>query len=43
VSQVGYLRIVDYGLADTLPKPVPIAPRGSRRGERSADGQPSRR
>jgi hypothetical protein len=43
VSQVGYLRIVDYGLADALPKPVPIAPRGSRRGERSADGQPSRR
>jgi len=43
VSRVGYLRIVDYGLADALPKPIPIAPRGGRRGERSADGQQSRR
>src|SRR5712671_2196757 len=39
LSRVGYLRIVDYGLADALPKPVPIVPRGGRRGERSADGQ----
>jgi rod shape-determining protein MreC len=43
LSRVGYLRIVDYGLADALPKPVPIVPRGGRRGERSADGQQSRR
>src|SRR3984893_16965864 len=28
LSRVGYLRIVDYGLADALPKPVPIVPRG---------------
>jgi hypothetical protein len=40
---VEYLRIVDYGLADALPKPVPIAPRGVRRAERSVDGQQSRR
>ena len=31
LSQVGYLRIVDYGLADGLPKPVPPAPRVGRR------------
>jgi rod shape-determining protein MreC len=31
LSQVEYLRIVDYGLADGLPKPVPLAPRVSRR------------
>jgi rod shape-determining protein MreC len=43
LSRVGYLRIVDYGLADALPKPIPIVPRGGRRGERSADGQQSRR
>jgi rod shape-determining protein MreC len=43
LSRVGYLRIVDYGLADALPKPVPIVPRGGRRGERTADGQQSRR
>jgi rod shape-determining protein MreC len=31
LSQVEYLRIVDYGLADGLPKPVPPAPRAGRR------------
>jgi rod shape-determining protein MreC len=31
LSQVQYLRIVDYGLADGLPKPVPPAPRVGRR------------
>jgi rod shape-determining protein MreC len=31
LSQVEYLRIVDYGLADGLPKPVPQAPRVGRR------------
>ncbi len=31
LSQVEYLRIVDYGLADGLPKPVPPAPRVGRR------------
>jgi rod shape-determining protein MreC len=43
VSRVEYLRIVDYGLADGLPKPIPIGSRGGRRAERSADGQQSRR
>jgi rod shape-determining protein MreC len=43
LSRVEYLRIVDYGLADGLPKPIPISPRGGRRAERSADGQQSRR
>ncbi len=44
ISRVGYLRIVDYGLADALPKPVPIVARGGRRGERPADdGRQSRR
>ena len=31
LSQVEYMRIVDYGLADGLPKPVQPAPRGGRR------------
>jgi rod shape-determining protein MreC len=31
LSQVDYLRIVDYGLADGLPKPVPPTPRVGRR------------
>ena len=31
LSQVQYLRIVDYGLAEGLPKPVPPAPRVGRR------------
>jgi rod shape-determining protein MreC len=30
LSQVGYLRIVNYGLADALPHPVALAPRGRR-------------
>jgi rod shape-determining protein MreC len=43
LSRVEYVRIVDYGLADALPKPVPIVPRGSRRAERPAEGEQSRR
>jgi rod shape-determining protein MreC len=31
LSQLDYLRIVDYGLADGLPKPVPPTPRAGRR------------
>lgn len=42
LSRVEYLRIVDYGLADGLPKPVPLAARG-RRSEAQADNQASRR
>jgi rod shape-determining protein MreC len=43
LSRVEFLRIVDYGLADALPKPVPMVQRGGRRGERPIDGQQSRR
>jgi len=31
LSKVEYLRIVDYGLADGLPKPIPIVSRNGRR------------
>ena len=43
LSRVEYLRIVDYGLADGLPKPVPIATRRARRGEPLAGVQLGRR
>ena len=39
LSRVEYLRIVDYGLADGLPKPVPIVSRGGRRAEPLAGAQ----
>lgn len=42
LSRVGYLRLIDYGLADALPGPVPIAPRGGRRAEAPSGGQPAR-
>jgi rod shape-determining protein MreC len=40
LSRVDYLRLVDYGLADALPNPLPLAPRGSRRAEQPT-GSPS--
>jgi len=43
LSRVEYLRIVDYGLADGLPKPVPIAARSGKRAEPSVGDQSSRR
>jgi rod shape-determining protein MreC len=43
LSRVEYLRIVDYGLADGLPKPVPIASRSGRRAEPPVSDQPARR
>lgn len=43
LSQVEYLRIVDYGLADGLPKPVPIVSRSGRRAEPLAGAQVGRR
>jgi len=43
LSRVEYLRIIDYGLADGLPKPIPIAPRGGKRAELPAGDQSSRR
>jgi rod shape-determining protein MreC len=38
LSQVGYLRIVNYGLADVLPRPVPTAPHTGRRVSAAGDG-----
>jgi rod shape-determining protein MreC len=43
LSRVDYLRLVDYGLADGLPNPLTFAPRGAKRTEPSAGGQPGRR
>jgi rod shape-determining protein MreC len=43
MSRVEYLRIVDYGLANGLPNPVPIASRSGRRAESSISDQPGRR
>jgi rod shape-determining protein MreC len=43
MSRVEYLRIVDYGLANGLPNPVPIASRSGRRAESSIGDQPGRR
>ena len=43
LSRVEYLRIVDYGLADGLPKPVPIASHSGRRTEPLAGAQLGRR
>jgi rod shape-determining protein MreC len=42
MSRIEYLRIVDYGLADGLPKPVPITSRSGRRTEPPAGAQPGR-
>jgi rod shape-determining protein MreC len=42
LSRVDYLRLVDYGLADALPNPLPLAARGSRRAEQPT-GSPSAR
>jgi rod shape-determining protein MreC len=42
LSRAEYLRIVDYGLADGLPKPVPITPHSGRRSEPPAGAQPGR-
>jgi rod shape-determining protein MreC len=42
LSRVDYLRLVDYGLADALPDPLPLAARGSRRAEQPT-GSPSAR
>jgi rod shape-determining protein MreC len=43
LSRVEYLRIVDYGLAEGLPKPVPIASRSGRRADPLAGTQLGRR
>jgi hypothetical protein len=33
LSQLGYVLVVDYGLAGALPQPVPVAARATRRGK----------
>ncbi|HKM73078.1 MAG TPA: rod shape-determining protein MreC [Stellaceae bacterium] len=43
MSRVEYLRIVDYGLANGLPNPVPVASRSGRRADASTGDQPGRR
>jgi len=43
LSRVDYLRIVDYGLAGALPKPVPIVSRSGRRTDPLAGTQLGRR
>jgi len=43
LSRIEYLRIVDYGLADGLPQPVPQTPRSGRRSEPPVGEPPGRR
>ena len=43
LSRVDYLRLVDYGLADTLPNPLSIAARSGKRAESGGDGPPTLR
>ena len=43
LSRVDYLRLVDYGLAEALPNPLPIAARGGKRAESSVGGPPTLR
>lgn len=43
LSRVDYLRLVDYGLADTLPNPLAIAARGGKRAESGVGGPPTLR
>src|SRR5260370_10808872 len=40
LSRVDYLRLVDYGLSDALPNPLPLAPRGGWRAEHPARNPP---
>ena len=41
LSRVDYLRLVDYGLADSLPNPLSIAARGGKRAESAVGGPPT--
>ena len=43
LSRVDYLRLVDYGLADTLPNPPSIAARSGKRAESGGGGPPTLR
>jgi rod shape-determining protein MreC len=42
LSRVDYLRLLNYGLADGLPNPLSLAPRGGKRAESLGSGQPLR-
>ena len=41
LAQLGYLLVVDYGLAGRLPQPVPTAPAAARRGKPAASDKPA--
>ncbi len=43
LSRVDYLRLVDYGLAETLPNPLSISARSGRRAESGVGGPPTLR
>lgn len=43
LARVDYVKLVDYGLANALPNPLPLTPRGRKRPEWSVSGQPVRR
>jgi rod shape-determining protein MreC len=43
LSRVDYLRLVDYGLAESLPNPLSISARGGRRAESGVGGPPTLR
>jgi len=43
LSRVDYLRLVDYGLADTLPIPLSVAVRSGKRAESAVGGPPTLR
>lgn len=42
LSRLNYLRLLDYGLADSLPNPLVLVPRVSKRAESPGNGQPLR-
>jgi rod shape-determining protein MreC len=39
LSQVSYLMVVNYGLSDGLPQPIPFVPHGAARGKPRDPGQ----
>ena len=43
LSRVGYLRLVDYGLAESLPNPLAISARAGKRTESAVGGPPTLR
>jgi rod shape-determining protein MreC len=43
LSRLDYLRLLDYGLADALPDPLPVGPRSGKRADASGDSRAVRR